>query len=52
MKGGPFRFIDTYGIDKILDLMTQYRSTYGDRFTPTKLLVDMAKENKKFYPSS
>ncbi|CAF1660715.1 unnamed protein product, partial [Didymodactylos carnosus] len=49
MKGGPFRFMDTYGIDKIHDLMNQYRSTYGDRFAPTKLLVDMARANKKFY---
>ncbi|CAF1203217.1 unnamed protein product [Rotaria sordida] len=49
MKGGPFRFIDTYGVSKIVDLMNNYRSKYGDRFTPTQLLVDMAKENKKFY---
>jgi 3-hydroxyacyl-CoA dehydrogenase len=46
---GPFRFMDTYGVSKIVDLMNNYRSTYGDRFAPTQLLVDMAKENKKFY---
>ena len=39
----------TYGVSKIVDLMNNYRSKYGDRFTPTQLLVDMAKENKKFY---
>ncbi|CAF2851149.1 unnamed protein product [Rotaria sp. Silwood2] len=49
MKGGPFRFIDTYGVSNIVDLMNNHRSRYGDRFTPTQLLVDMAKENKKFY---
>ncbi|CAF3621431.1 unnamed protein product [Rotaria sp. Silwood1] len=49
MKGGPFRFMDTYGVSKIVDLMNNHRSKYGDRFTPTQLLVDMAKENKKFY---
>ncbi len=46
---GPFRFIDTYGVSKIVDLMNNYRSKYGERFAPTQLLVDMAKENKKFY---
>jgi 3-hydroxyacyl-CoA dehydrogenase len=46
---GPFRFIDTYGITNIVDLMNTYRGKYGDRFAPTQLLVDMAKDNKKFY---
>jgi len=49
MKGGPFRFMDTYGVSKIVDLMNNYRSKYGERFAPTQLLVDMAKENKTFY---
>ncbi|CAF1292613.1 unnamed protein product [Adineta ricciae] len=49
MKGGPFRFMDTYGVSKIVDLMNSYRSKYGERFAPTQLLVDMAKEDKKFY---
>lgn len=46
---GPFRFMDTYGVSKIVDLMNNYRSKYGERFAPTQLLVDMAKENKTFY---
>ena len=41
--------MDTYGVSKVVDLMNNYRSKYGDRFAPTQLLVDMAKENKKFY---
>ncbi|CAF1300207.1 unnamed protein product [Rotaria sordida] len=50
MKGGPFRFMDTYGTSNIVDLMNNYQLEYGDRFAPTQLLIDMAKENKKFYP--
>ena len=46
---GPFRFMDTYGVSKIVDLMNSYRSKYGERFAPTQLLVDMAKDDKKFY---
>ncbi|CAF2065093.1 unnamed protein product [Rotaria magnacalcarata] len=49
MKGGPFRFIDTYGVSNIVDLMNKHRNTYDERFAPTQLLVDMAKDNKKFY---
>jgi 3-hydroxyacyl-CoA dehydrogenase/enoyl-CoA hydratase/3-hydroxybutyryl-CoA epimerase len=46
---GPFRFMDTYGISNIVDIMKNYQIKYGDRFAPTQLLIDMAKENKKFY---
>lgn len=41
--------MDTYGVSKIVDMMNQFRGKYGDRFAPTQLLVDMAKDNKKFY---
>ncbi|CAF2876365.1 unnamed protein product [Rotaria sp. Silwood2] len=41
MKGGPFRFMDTYGICNIVDLMNNYQLEYGDRFVPTQFLIDM-----------
>jgi 3-hydroxyacyl-CoA dehydrogenase/enoyl-CoA hydratase/3-hydroxybutyryl-CoA epimerase len=41
--------MDTYGISNIVDLMMNYQLKYGDRFAPTQLLIDMAKEKKKFY---
>ncbi|CAF3535347.1 unnamed protein product [Rotaria sp. Silwood1] len=49
MKGGTFRFMDTYGISNIVDLMYNYQLDYGDRFAPTQLLIDMVKDNKNFY---
>ena len=48
--GGPFRFLDTFGADKFLNKMLAFRDTYGEQFEPAPLLVDMAKENKKFHP--
>ena len=48
--GGPFRFLDTFGADKFLNKMLAFRDTYGEHFEPAPLLVDMAKENKKFHP--
>lgn len=41
--------MDTYGICNIVDLMHNYQLKYGERFTPSQLLIDMAKENKIFY---
>jgi hypothetical protein len=41
--------MDTYGISNIVDLMNNYQLKYGDHFEPTRLLIDMSKENKKFY---
>ena len=42
--------MDTYGISNIVDLMNNYQSKYGQRFAPTQLLIDMARDNEKFYP--
>ncbi|CAF1071766.1 unnamed protein product [Adineta ricciae] len=50
MKGGPFHFMDTFGIFNIVDLMYNYQLKYGDRFAPTQLLINMSQENKTFYP--
>lgn len=48
--GGPFRWVDQYGAGRIVAKMNEYASHYGVAFKPCDLLVDMAKNNKKFYP--
>lgn len=48
--GGPFRLVDTYGAQKFVDRMNKYRDTMGAQFEPCPLLVDYAKNNKKFHP--
>jgi len=47
--GGPFRFVDTYGAQKLVSKMQQYSDRYGQHFKPADLLVDNAKSNKKFH---
>jgi len=47
--GGPFRFVDTLGADKIVSKMQNFVSRYGKRFAPAPLLVEHAKNNKKFH---
>uniref|UniRef100_A0A8C8Z056 enoyl-CoA hydratase n=1 Tax=Prolemur simus TaxID=1328070 RepID=A0A8C8Z056_PROSS len=48
--GGPFRFLDLYGAQKIVDRLRKYEDAYGKQFTPCQLLTDYASSpNKKFY---
>ncbi|EPY77039.1 trifunctional enzyme subunit alpha, mitochondrial [Camelus ferus] len=48
--GGPFRFVDLYGAQKIVDRLRKYEAAYGKQFTPCQLLLDHASSpNKRFY---
>ncbi|XP_054424839.1 trifunctional enzyme subunit alpha, mitochondrial [Pteronotus mesoamericanus] len=48
--GGPFRFVDLYGAQKVVDRLKKYEAAYGKQFTPCQLLMDHANSpNKKFY---
>lgn len=47
-KGGLLFWADTIGAAKLVEMVRQYESL-GTRFTPTPLLLDMAKSNRKFY---
>uniref|UniRef100_A0A8C4RM13 Trifunctional enzyme subunit alpha, mitochondrial n=1 Tax=Erpetoichthys calabaricus TaxID=27687 RepID=A0A8C4RM13_ERPCA len=48
--GGPFRFADSYGADKLVEKMKKYENVYGNHFTPCPLLTDYAKDpSKKFH---
>ncbi len=49
-RGGPFRYADAVGVQNLVDLMNGYADVSGPRFAPAKILADMARKKKRFYP--
>ena len=48
-RGGPYRYMDSMGIDNLVSKLKSYQERYGERFAPCDLLVSMAEEGKTFY---
>ncbi len=48
-RGGVLRAADSYGIDKVVKNLRELNRKYGARFEVSKLLVEMAEKNQKFY---
>ncbi len=48
-RGGPFRYMDSLGIDNVVSKLKSYQARFGDRFEPCRLLETMADESKTFY---
>jgi 3-hydroxyacyl-CoA dehydrogenase/enoyl-CoA hydratase/3-hydroxybutyryl-CoA epimerase len=49
--GGPFRWVDSLGPDKVLSRIEAYQDQFGVRWTPAPALVDLAKSGKKIHES-
>jgi 3-hydroxyacyl-CoA dehydrogenase/enoyl-CoA hydratase/3-hydroxybutyryl-CoA epimerase len=47
--GGPFRYIDSIGLTKIISLLEKLEKEHGPRFTPAAILRDRSAKNHKFY---
>ncbi|GHF81168.1 fatty acid oxidation complex subunit alpha FadJ [Thalassotalea marina] len=48
--GGPFRYMDSVGIETVVQKLNRWKAEHGERFEPCQLLVDMATKGDKFYP--
>lgn len=49
--GGPFRYMDQLGIDRVVEMLNEHANKYGERFKPCDKLVAMAQEGQVFYPA-
>ena len=49
MTGGPFRYTDTVGASTVVATLERFVAKYGQRFTPSKLLVDTARAGRRFH---
>jgi 3-hydroxyacyl-CoA dehydrogenase/enoyl-CoA hydratase/3-hydroxybutyryl-CoA epimerase len=47
--GGTLSYIDFMGTKKFVELCHRLEAKYGSRFTPPKLLIDMAAKGETFY---
>lgn len=47
--GGPFRYMDSLGINHVVARLEHYQGLYGDKFTPAPLLKEMTEQNRSFY---
>jgi len=50
-RGGPFRYVDSVGAERIVERLEDLNARFQSRFTPAELLVDMAAGRRSFYPS-
>ena len=51
-RGGPFRYIDAMGVAEVVRRLEDLHGRFPQRFEPTELLLDMARNGKRFYPES
>ena len=47
--GGPFRYIDSLGADKVVKRLEDLAERFGKRFTPATLLYEYAEQNMRFH---
>jgi 3-hydroxyacyl-CoA dehydrogenase/enoyl-CoA hydratase/3-hydroxybutyryl-CoA epimerase len=48
-RGGPFRWMDALGAQEVVRRLRIYEERIGHRFRPAQILVDMAREGRRFH---
>lgn len=48
-RGGVLRYADSLGIDKVVARLQEFNKKHGARFEVSKLLLEMAQKEQKFY---
>lgn len=47
--GGPFRYADAMGIERLVARLEELAKAHGPRFAPAPLLVEMARDQRRFH---
>ncbi len=50
-RGGPFRYADTLGVDRVVLLLEELNKRFPNRFQPAAILLEMARRKERFYPA-
>lgn len=48
--GGPLKYVDHLGASNVLAKLKNLEEKFGARFTPARMLKDMAEKKEKFFP--
>ncbi len=51
-RGGPFRYIDALGADRVVKELEELHGRFAPRFAPAELLIAMARRGDRFYTGS
>jgi len=49
-RGGPFRYADSLGTERVVRALEGLNSDRAPRFAPAQLLIEMARAGRRFYP--
>ena len=49
-RGGPFRYVDSLGAERVVRALEGLNTDRAPRFAPAQLLIEMAREGRRFYP--
>jgi 3-hydroxyacyl-CoA dehydrogenase / enoyl-CoA hydratase / 3-hydroxybutyryl-CoA epimerase len=49
-RGGPFRYMDSLGINTVVEQLDELNQRFPGRFEAADTLRDLARTNGRFYP--
>jgi 3-hydroxyacyl-CoA dehydrogenase/enoyl-CoA hydratase/3-hydroxybutyryl-CoA epimerase len=48
-RGGPFRYVDSVGADRIVEKLEDLNGRFSSRFAPAEVLVELGRARRRFY---
>jgi 3-hydroxyacyl-CoA dehydrogenase/enoyl-CoA hydratase/3-hydroxybutyryl-CoA epimerase len=51
-RGGPFREMDTIGVERVVEMLQELDKKLPGQFSPAAVLVEMARSGRTFYPKT